>query len=212
MRKQCTLSLALALVLSAAAWAGEGKDNAGWISLFDGSTLNGWKPSTENGENWKVKDGTIVASGPRSHLFYVGSNPDKPAEFVNFHFKADVMTTPGSNSGIFFHTRYQPEGWPAIGYESQVNNTHGDPVKTGSVYNTVKNFKAPAEDNKWFTCEILVDGKHVVTKVDGRVIVDYTEPDDKQGTVKLSRGTFALQAHDPKSVVMYKNVMVKPLP
>src|SRR5437016_1537337 len=105
----------------------------GWIKLFDGSTLSGWKAS-ENPQQWTVDEGAIVASGPRSHLFYIGSDESHPAEFVNFHFKADVMTTPGSNSGIFFHSKFQAEGWPDIGYESQVNNTHADPVKTGSLY------------------------------------------------------------------------------
>ncbi len=181
------------------------------IVLFDGKTLDGWKPN-ELPENWKVIDGAIVTSGPRSHLFYFGKDESKPAEFTNFHFKADVMTTPGSNSGLFFHTKFQPDGWPANGYEAQVNNSHGDPVKTASLYNTVKNFEAPAKDNEWFTEEIIVEGKHIVTKVNGKTIVDYTEPDDKQGTVKLSKGTFAIQAHDPKSSVKFKNIQVKPLP
>src|SRR5689334_2169482 len=95
----------------------------GWISLFDGKTLDGWK-ANEHPENWKVVDGAIVTSGPRSHLFYVGKDESKPAEFTNFHFKADVMTTPGSNSGLYFHTKFQPDGWPSIGYEAQVNNSH----------------------------------------------------------------------------------------
>lgn len=203
--RKLMLTLSLLLLVAAPAVAEEG-----WINLFDGKSLAGWK-ANELPENWKVIDGAIVTSGPRSHLFYVGSDPNKPAEFKNFHFKADVMTTPGSNSGIFFHTKFQESGWPAIGYEAQVNNTHGDPVKTASLYNTVKNFEAPAKDNEWFTEEIIVEGKHVVTKVNGKTIVDYTEPGDKPGTVKLGKGLFALQAHDPKSSVKYKNIVVKPL-
>jgi hypothetical protein len=142
----------------------------------------------------------------------VGKDESKPAEFTNFHFKADVMTTPGSNSGLYFHTKFQPDGWPSVGYEAQVNNTHKDPVKTASLYNTVKNLEAPAKDNEWFTEEIIVEGKHIITKVNGKTIVDYTEPDNKPGTVKLSKGTFAIQAHDPASSVKYKNIQVKPLP
>lgn len=201
----CLFALAL-LSLSATALAEEG-----WISLFDGKTLDGWK-ANELPENWKVIDGAIVTSGPRSHLFYVGKDENKPAEFTNFHFKAEVMTTPGSNSGLYFHTKFQPDGWPSVGYEAQVNNTHKDPVKTASLYNTVKNLEAPAKDDEWFTEEIIVEGKHIITKVNGKTIVDYTEPDDKKGTVKLSKGTFAIQAHDPMSSVKYKNIQVKPLP
>lgn len=193
----------LALALSAAATAAESGD--GWISLFDGKSFDGWKIS-ENPDSWKIEDGAFVAHGPRSHLYYTGG------DFKNFVFKCDVMTKPGSNGGIFIHTKYQKEGWPKQGYELQVNNTHGDPVKTGSVYNTVKLFESAAQDNKWWTQKITVRGNHVTVEIDGKQVIDYTEPGDKAGPVKLSHGTFALQAHDPNSVVRYKNIAVKPLP
>jgi hypothetical protein len=211
-----TMSFAASLALAAddATKPGEvGKpDKDGWITLFDGQSLNGWKVS-ENPEQWKVEDGAIVAAGPRSHLFYVGDDESKPAEFKNFHFKADVKTTPHSNSGIYFHTRYQAVGFPQIGFEAQVNNSHGDPVKTGSIYHIVKNFVPPAKDNEWFNEEIIVKGKNIRTLVNGKVICDYTEPNGVTGpTEKLDKGTFAFQAHDPKSTTYYKNVKVKPLP
>lgn len=185
----------------------------GWISLFDGKTLDGWK-ANENPDQWKVVDGAIVAHGPRSHLFFIGNDPKHPAGFKNFHLKAEVMTRPGSNSGIFFHTTFQPEGWPAAGMEAQVNQTQADPVKTGSLYNVSKNFTAPARDDVWFTYEVIVNGKRVTTKVDGKTIVMYSEPDEVHpGKPKLNPGgTFALQAHDPGSTVYYKNLQVKPLP
>ena len=96
--------------------------------------------------------------------------------------------------------------------ECQVNNTHGDPVKTGSLYETKKIYKTAAQDNKWWTQEILVRGKRVIVKVDGETVLDYTEPEGKTGTVKLGKGLFALQAHDPKSEVQFKNIKVRPLP
>ncbi len=185
-------------------------DKDGWIHMFDGTTLNGWKAS-EHPEQWKVDDGRIVAAGPRSHLFYVGDDPAKPAEFQDFHFKADVMTTPYSNSGIYFHTRFQETGFPNIGFESQVNNSHADPVRTGSIYHIVKNYEPPCKDNYWFTQEIIVKGKNIKTLVNGRVIVDYTEPNGVAGPQeKLDKGTFCFQAHDPRSTTYYKNILVRP--
>jgi hypothetical protein len=175
--------------------------------MFDGKSLDGWKIN-EKPESWKIEDGVIVANGDRSHLFFM--RHDRP--FVNFEFQAEVMTEKGSNSGIFFHTKFQEEGWPRIGYESQVNNTQGDPQKTGGLYNTVKVLEAPAKDGVWFTQYIKVDGKHVVVKIDGETVVDYTEPDDVGGTVRLGEGTFALQAHDPGSTVRYRNLKVRRLP
>lgn len=207
MRNQTMQAILVTVLALCVAPAHAASDDDGWTSLFDGKTLNGWKIN-ENPDSWKVEDGAIVACGPRSHLFYVGD--EQP--FVNFEFKADVMTTPGSNSGIYFHTKYQDKGFPTYGYESQVNISHPDPQKTGGLYNTAKVLKAPAKDNQWWTQHIIVNGKHVVVKIDGKTVVDYTEPDDRTGPVKLSEGTFALQAHDPKSVVYFKNLKVKRLP
>ncbi|MFQ5731784.1 MAG: DUF1080 domain-containing protein [Planctomycetaceae bacterium] len=194
-----------AVLVFAAASVAQADDAKGWIRLFNGKDFTGWKISDGKQSKIAVKDGMIVCQGPRSHAFTV-------RQFKNFHFKAEVKTTPGSNSGIYFHTKYQASGWPKYGHESQVNVTHRDPVKTGSIYNTVKLFKTPAKDNKWWTHEIIVKGKHVVVKINGKKVIDYTEPPGKKGTVRLGKGSFALQAHDPKSVVYYRNLMVKPLP
>ena len=183
-------------------------DDEGWISLFDGETLDGWKVG-ENPDAFQVVDGKIVAHGPRAHLFYVG--PDGDAEFTNFHFKAEVMTMPGANSGIYFHTRFQEEGWPRIGHEIQVNITHGDPQKSGGLYGVVPVSDPPAEDNEWYAQEIIVRGKHVISIIDGETLVDYTEPDDVTGDRRIDRGTFALQSHDPDSRTYFRNLEVKPL-
>ncbi len=185
----------------------------GWKKLTDGKTFKGWKIN-ESKDSWKLEDGTFVAKGPRSHLFYVGD--DKP--FVNFELKVEVKTTPGSNGGIYFHTKWQETGWPKHGYEAQVNNTHKDRRKTGSLYAVSDVLDdAPAKDNEWFTEHIIVKGKHIVIKIDGKTVVDYTEPANKpaQGDKferRLDSGTFALQAHDPKSVVYFRNIRAKRLP
>ena len=190
----------------------KGKTEEGWTVLFVGKTLNGWKVN-ENADSWKVVDGTLTCKGPRSHLFYVGD--DKP--FKNFHFSAEVKTTPGSNSGIYFHTKFQPDGWPKFGYECQVNITQGDPKKSGGIYATLDVAKPPAKDNEWYTQEIIVEGRHVITKINGQVTADYMEPEGKPAFSadferRLGEGTFALQAHDPDSKVSFRNLKVKRLP
>ncbi len=202
------------LLFSLSACSTSKKANDGWISLFDGKSLSGWKVN-ENPETFSVVDGAIVANGPRSHLFYNG--PVANHNFKNFEFKATVMTMPGSNSGIYFHTEYQDQGWPAKGYEVQVNNTHTDWRKTGGLYAIVDVREAPANDNEWFTEHIIVQGKNVTVKVNGKTTVEYTEPDnpdrpENMAQRLISSGTFALQGHDPGSKVLYKEVMVKILP
>jgi len=190
--------------------------NDGWISLFDGKTLNGWT-ANENKDSFKVEDGKIIVNGPRSHLFYTG--PVNGANFTNFEWKADIMTLPNSNSGMYFHTQYEETGWPSKGYEAQINNSHSDWRRTGGLYAVVDVKESPAKDNEWFTQHIIVKGKHIIIKVNGVVTVDYIEPDGISQTGypnmpgrKLSSGTFALQGHDPGSTVYFKNIMVKPLP
>jgi Domain of Unknown Function (DUF1080) len=177
----------------------------GWIKLFDGKTLKGWKVG-ENASTFSVNDGAIVVFGNRAHLFYDG--PVKDHNFKNFEFKAKVMTMPGANSGMYIHTQYQETGWPEKGYEIQVNNSHTDWRRTGSVYAIQDVKEPPAKDNEWFTQHIIVQGKKITVKVDDKVINEYTEGENG----KLSSGTVALQGHDPKSKVLYKDIMVKPLP
>lgn len=204
--------LAFLIQATAAEPVSQEKDADGWKTIFDGKSFHGWKAS-ENKDSWKIDGGAFVCQGPRSHLFYVGD--DKP--FVNFEFKCDAMTTPGSNAGIYFHTQYQETGWPKFGYECQVNITHSDEIKSGSLYGVVKVTDPPAKDNEWYTTHIKVEGRHVVIRVNDKVVVDYMEPENKAAFSKeferrLGSGTFAFQAHDPQSKVSFKNIKVKRLP
>jgi hypothetical protein len=132
--------------------------------------------------------------------------------------KAEVMTTPGSNSGIYFHTKYQEEGWPAVGYEAQVNNTHigeGDYrelKKTGSLYGIRNTYKQLVPDNEWFDYHILVTGSRIRIKINDILVVDYRQAAPADSADKVSypgKGTFALQGHDPHSKVLYRNIRVK---
>lgn len=183
-------------------------EKSDWIKMFDGKTWEGWKIA-ENEKSFSIEDGAIVSHGSRAHAFYMAN--DKP--FKNFEFQCEVQTKKNSNAGIFIHTQWQEKDWPKIGYECQVNNTYNsDPQKTGGLYNTVKVTEAPAKDDVWFKYYIKVEGKHVTIKIDDKTVVDFEEPENKAGTVKLSEGTFALQAHDPGSTVMFRNLQVRRLP
>lgn len=181
-----------------------------WTSLFNGENLDGWKVTKENPGTFKVKDGMIVVDGDRAHLFYDG--PVSNHNFTDFELKLDIMTTPNSNSGVYFHTEYQEEGWPVKGYESQVNNTYdSDPRRTASLYSFDDNTEFTVPDDEWFTMTIRVEGKHIQIHVNDSLITDYTEPDSVDRAQKISSGTFALQGHDPESVVYYRNIRVREL-
>ena len=215
MKKPLTILAALACALTLAPVQAEDKKTTeeGFTVIFDGKSLDGWKLAEKEPVAFKLVDGAVVANGPRCHLFYVGDA--KP--FKNFVLRAQVQTKKNSNGGIYFHTAYQPDNWPAQGHEAQVNNTfEKDPRKSGSVYKCkdVMNV-SPVKDDVWWDYEIKVEGDKVTISFDGKVVNEYTEPAGGPGQEpgrKLGSGTFALQAHDPDSTVMYKNIRVQRLP
>ncbi|MGB5321686.1 family 16 glycoside hydrolase [Lutimonas sp.] len=196
------------------------EDTSEWISLFDGKTLDGWTAS-ENESSWQIEDGAIVTTGSRSHLFYQGDV--KGHNFKNFEFKAQVKTMNHSNSGIYFHTSFQEEGWPSKGYECQIvnsvfetDNQYTEHKMTGSLYGIRNLAKPPVKDGEWFNYHIIVQGKTIQIYINENLVVDYTEPEEPMRLEDmkerlLSSGTFALQCHDPSSKVYFKEIKVKPL-
>ncbi|REJ87965.1 MAG: DUF1080 domain-containing protein [Planctomycetota bacterium] len=212
-RAMCSL-LGAALVLSVgfSLAADKNAEEEGWVTIFDGESLDGWKIN-ENSETWELMDGMLVANGDRSHIFYVGD--DRP--FDDFELKVDVKTEENSNGGIYFHTRYQQTGWPKYGHEAQVNNTYAaDPKKSGSLYGVVDVTEQHIEDGEWWTQHVIVKGRRITIKLNDEVVVDYEEPEGKEAFSedferRLGSGTFALQGHDPGSTVYYRNIRVKRL-
>lgn len=211
MKRTLLYALASVILITATVRLAAGEVEPGFTPLCDGKTFTGWKMAEENQDTWTIQDGAFVAHGSRCHLFYVGD--EKP--FKNFHLKVEVMTDPVSNGGIYFHTKYQARDWPRGGFECQVNNTHGDWIKTGSLWGIVNIGVTPVRDGKWWTQEIIVQGNKVTVLLDGKKFLEYVEPAGAQAGKdferKLSEGTFALQGHDPGSVVRYKNIRVKRL-
>jgi hypothetical protein len=201
----CLILLAVAPVMAA---------EEGFIPLFNGKDLTGWKAS-EHPDTFSVKDGAIVAHGARSHCFYTGNF--ERHMFEDFELKVDVLTLPRSNGGIYIQTEYQETGWPGKGFEVQVNNSYpGDPRLTGSLYEVADNTGEVARDNEWFTEDIVVKGGSITVKVNDKVVAQWTQPPGWNGTKdfagrRIGAGTIALQAHDPDSTVYYKNIRIKAL-
>ena len=185
---------------------------SGFISLFDGKTFTGWKLSKENPDSFVIEDGAFVTRGPRAHLFYVGDL----APFKNFELKVDVWVDHNSNGGIYFHTKYQEAGWPTGGFECQVNVSHKDWKKTGSIYDVANIGLTPVADKTWWTQHITVEGNTISVRLNDVLVVQYKEPEGAQPGEDFDRvlgeGTIGLQCHDPDSVVRYKNIRIKILP
>lgn len=210
-------------------------DKDGWVQLFNGKDLTGWKihpmPSpgisdvtekkvdgkvvsfegTVKGKKiplWRVEDGTIIGGGPPSHLF---SERD---DYTDFHFRVEAKISDKGNSGQYFRTQFGP-GFPT-GYEAQINATHSDPIRTGSLYPdgrttltkykdkiTVMN-KAPHKPDEWFVQEVTAIGPKITISVNGKTTIEWEDPD-----YRYKKGHFALQAHDPGSVMTFRKIEVK---
>ena len=193
------------------------RDANEWSDLFNGKDLSGWTAAESSG-SFRVEEGVLVCSGARGHLFF---NTDDP--FRNFELIAEIKTLPLANSGIYFHTAYQDEGWPEAGYEVQVNNTHigadnyRETKKTGSLYAVRNVYYQTVNDGDWFTMRIRVVENHVEVFVNDNKVVDYIQPDnpwrsnEHKGRI-LGSGTFALQAHDKNSTVFYKSLKIRRIP
>ncbi len=185
----------------------------GWVSIFDGKTLDGWK-SNEKYDGFKIEDGCIVGFGNKNHLYYMNE------EFKNFEVMMDVKISEGGNSGVFVKSQWQDGSWPTSGFEVQINATHPDPIKTGSIWNLVNIPKAAHNDNEWFTLHIVCVKNTLRVSVNGTVLYTFVDPREKEGpqgtiseaTRRISqKGYLNLQQHDPKSIPMFKNIFVKKL-
>jgi hypothetical protein len=203
------LLTALAYLTPALAPAADKKDEK-WTPLFNGKDLTGWKTHPKNPGKWRVEDGILIGSGPASHLF------SERGDYENFRFRVEAAIGDKSNSGQYFRTKFGP-GFPE-GYEAQINSTHGDRIKTGSLYparlklNKGDDKKLIVLDvlvkpNEWFTQEVIARGNHIVIKVNDKTTVDFVDEHNN-----FTKGHFALQQHDPGSTVKFRKIEVIELP
>ena len=186
--------------------------NEQWVKLFNGKDLTGWVPVGH--EKWTVEDGTIHGQGVTKEYGYLRTEKQYKDFWLSIRFKCED----DGNSGVYFHTEYQDMGFPKKGFEVQVNNSHSDPIKSGSLYH-VKDIGIDVtgpivKDDQWFTERIVVKGNHVTIFLNDKQVVDWTQPADWNGGREgpgrvIGHGTMALQGHDPNSTVYYKNIQVK---
>lgn len=208
-------------LLGSAALAAVARADEGWTDLFNGRDLKGWRASGSQ-SSWKVAEGQLIADGPTSHLFYAG--PAANARFRNFELEVEALARPGANSGVYFHTAFQESGFPRKGFEVQINNTatgegdYRERKKTGSLYGLRNIYKQLVADDEWFKLHVAVRGKNVQVRLNGVLLVDFTEttppviPEGNERERRVDAGTFALQCHDPGSKVRFRGIRVRRLP
>ena len=217
MRMRNTWLLA-ALVLCSAASRVEAQ--RGWVTILDAKSFKNWKVAPESPSSrveetatekrvvagdslrdgrWTFKDGVLHGEGGVSPIF------SPRGDYENFVYRAEIRISDKGNSGQYFRTTFG-NGFPN-GYEAQVNSTHTDPVRTGSLYGFVKVLDMLVPPDTWFTQEVTAVGNHITIKVNGKTTVDFV---DEKNT--HAKGHFAFQQHNLGSEVWIRNVRVKELP
>jgi hypothetical protein len=203
--------LGAGLALGPTRAADDKDDDKGWTQLFNGRDLMGWKTHPDDKAKWEVKDGILIGTGPAGHLF------SERGDFENFRYKIEARINDKGNSGQYFRAQFG-KSFPK-GYEAQINVTHGDPIKTGSLYpgfdpklpkeerDKILIKQAPHKIDEWFTQEVIADGNHIIIKVNGKETVNFV---DKNNT--YTKGHFAIQQHDPGGRIEVRKIMVKELP
>jgi hypothetical protein len=244
---QHSFRMRLTVAAAAALFAGllgpaAGQDNksaGGWVQLFNGKDLTGWKiypnpnpgqikkiievktgdrltgydGETKDGKTvhlWRVENGMLIGSGPHSHLF------SEKGDYENFHFRVEVKINDKGNSGQYFRTAFGPD-FPK-GYEAQITATHGDKIRSGSLYPSFGKLSeedrkkilvmntAPHKADEFFTQEVIADGPRIQILVNGKETVNWVDPKNT-----YTRGHFALQGHDPGTVVTFKKIEYMPI-
>ncbi|MGH9309667.1 MAG: 3-keto-disaccharide hydrolase [Vicinamibacterales bacterium] len=212
-------TMILLLLLATGAQGKTPAAEPGFTDLFNGTDLTGWKIGGPP-QSFTVRDGAIVASGPASHAYYDG--PFRNHSFRNFELRMDVKAGTGANGGVYVLTEFEQVGgnerasgrFPSKGFEVQVYNGTAGP-RTGSLYHVVDIDASLVKDEEWFTQTIVVKGDTIIVTINDKQVVNWTQPADWNGGPEgpgrriTGPGTIALQAHDAKSAVLYKNIRIR---
>jgi hypothetical protein len=199
--------LSVALFGAVRTAAAQNPEPQNWVRLFDGRSLDGWKVVGSDQTKWDVVDGSIVGSGQPSMLV------STTGPYKNFRYRVEMKINDGGNSGLYFRTT--PEPGFLDGYEAQVDSTHSDPIRTGSLYGMCHVYARLVEPDAWFVYEIGVRDDvwrgrpmtRIKVTINGREIYEYMD-----FTRQFGAGHFAFQQHDPKSIVSVRSIEVLRLP
>jgi Domain of Unknown Function (DUF1080) len=182
----------------------------GFVSLFNGKDLSGWHKNGD--EKWIVDNGTIVCESTANKYGYLTTEKS----FRDFTLRLKFKGEAAGNSGVFLRSRItgiDPEHGPDIeGMQVEVDPNIGK--HTGGLYESGgrgwvampteagENALKPGE---WNDLEVTADGPHIITKLNGVKIVDFTD-----ATPKFTDGVIGLQIHTGGGVKMrWKEILIQ---
>lgn len=176
-----------------------GSDSADWVPLFNGRDLSGWQ--TAQPTHWRVENGLLTGSGPSPSYLYT-----KTGDYKDFHLNIEARINNGGNSGVFFR---MPSADLRLGYEAQINISHQDTCKTGSLYRApggylVRTLTTDTHPEEDFAMDVIAEGNHIQILVNGRKTTDFIDEDRM-----YARGYIALQLHNPMTSVRFRKIKIK---
>ena len=210
MKRWSTVGIALALAGFAALASVQrtsAQADGGWISLFDGKTLDNF--NQVGNANWRIEDGAIVAD--RGNGFLVSKK-----SYTDYQIRAEFWVDSEANSGIFIRCTDPDKIGSASAYEVNIWDTRPDPTYgTGAIVNVGKVDPMPKAAGKWNVYEITAKGSTFTVTLNGQKTVDGAQD------AKFASGRIALQhglglkddkgVESDKGLVKFRKVEIKPL-
>ncbi|MDZ4683656.1 MAG: family 16 glycoside hydrolase [Planctomycetaceae bacterium] len=193
-------------------------ESDGWVQLFNGKNLTGWKFHPNHLGDWEVRYGILRGSARNSHLF------SERGDYGNFHLRAEAKVNLGGDSGILFRAPFElrqgrtPREFGVPGWyeaELQQNRSHLRPTgsiseATGVVPPTTLgqvSDRSLTQPDEWFTIEVIAANNHFITKINGVEAANCNDPLDRHRT-----GHLALQVWHPNTLVQFRKIEIKELP
>lgn len=179
----------------------------GWIRLFDGHTLFGWKPNSS--VSWSARDGVITAGSDKSSEKCLLVTT---ARFADYELRCDYKliprtsdsAPPEANSGIFLRTAFIPKDPTVDCYELNMCDTH-PAFGTASLVGRAKPEMPVSGDGAWHSFHVVMQGREISVKFDGQPVLEYTDTTEKP----LTTGHIGLQMNGGN--IEFRNVYLKPL-
>jgi 3-keto-disaccharide hydrolase len=182
----------------------------GWTPIFNGKNLTGWKNNGD--EKWVVENGTILCESVANKYGYLTTEKSYRDFNLRLRFKGEAA----GNSGVFFHARIlgiDPKHGPDIeGMQAEVDPNVGK--HTAGLYESggrgwvampTADGERALKPGQWNKLEVSSQGNHIVTRLNGVQIVDYTDT-----APKFTDGVIGLQIHTGGGVrVRWKDIEIQ---
>ena len=172
----------------------------GWVTLFDGRSLDGWERVGD--ANWRLDDGTVVAN--KGSGFLVSKN-----SYADFELRAEFWADADANSGIFIRCEDRVKLTAAVCYEVNIYDKRPEAIYgTGAIVDTAKVDPMPKAGGRWNTYEIHAKGDHLVVKMNGVKTAEAHNSKHARGAIGLQ---YAPGVVKDSGTIKFRKVEIKTL-